>query len=138
MCVFTNSMATYLSNSYISQYPIDLLTIGDTSQNTYPLARKLAMNFTMLRNVSRGTNDILKVSRLMENTPDIPSIEEVNKGNRAWRSRRQDKLEKRFDELEEKNIIKWEYCNAGKEPLTKTQYEIPDYNRLSNSLRHYL
>lgn len=94
MCVFTNSMATYLSNSYISQYPIDLLTIGDTSQNTYPLARKLAMHFTMLRNVSRGTNDILKVSKLLENTPDIPSIEEVNKGNRAWRSRIQDKLEK--------------------------------------------
>lgn len=69
MCVFTNSMASYLSKSYISQYPIDLLTIGDTSQNTYPLARKLAMHFTMLRNVSRGTNDILKVSKLLENTP---------------------------------------------------------------------
>lgn len=124
---FTDTMAKHLiNNGYIMQYPISFMTIDERNANTYPIARKMKDHFSNDINARRGTNDILSVKTLLDNAPDIPTIEEVNSGNRLWRDRIQYPLEKSLDAVP---MLKngWQYCNPKKEPLNKDQMDIPDY-----------
>lgn len=122
---FTKSMASYLNQAYIMQYPLDLLAIGERNPNAYPIARKLALHHSIDNNYKKGTANIISVAKLLESAPEIPTIEVVRAGNQSWNDRIKDRFEKALDAGE--GIISWEYCNSKGIPLTDKQLEFSDY-----------
>ncbi|MEG3298867.1 RepB family plasmid replication initiator protein [Streptococcus suis] len=126
---FTTSMAHYLNQSYIMQYPLDLLAIGERNPNAYPIARKLALHHSIDNNHKKGTSNIISVAKLLESAPEIPSIEVVRAGNQSWSDRIKDRLEKALDAIG--NTISWEYSNSKGVPLTEKQLAMADYETFS-------
>ena len=122
---FTKSMASYLNQAYVMQYPLDLLAISERNPNAYPIARKLALHHSIDNNHKKGTANIISIAKLLEVAPEIPSIEAVRKVNGSWSERIRGSLEKALDALE--GIVSWEYSNSNSVPLTDKQLELSDY-----------
>ena len=122
---FTKSMASYLNQAYIMQYPLDLLSISERNPNAYPIARKLALHHSIDNNHKKGTANIISIAKLLESAPEIPNIEAVRKVNGSWSERIRGLLEKALDALE--GIVSWEYSNSNSVPLTDKQLELSDY-----------
>ena len=122
---FTTRMAHYLNQSYIMQFPIELLAISERNPNAYPIARKLSLHNSIDNNIKRGTANIISVAKLLEVAPEIPNIEAVRAVNGSWSVRIKGKLEKALDAIG--GILSWEYCNTKGSPLTDKQLEISDY-----------
>lgn len=122
---FTADMAHYLNQSYIMQYPLDLLTISERNPNAYPIARKLALHHSIDNNYKKGTANIISIAKLLEVAPEIPTIEAVRKAKGSWGERIKGSLEKALDAVED--VISWEYSNSKALPLTDKQLEIADY-----------
>lgn len=122
---FTKSMASYLNQAYIMQYPLDLLSISERNPNAYPIARKLALHHSIDNNHKKGTANIISVAKLLESAPEIPSIEVVRAGNQSWSDRIKDRLEKALDAIG--HTISWEYSNSKGVPLTEKQLAMADY-----------
>lgn len=122
---FTTRMAHYLNQSYIMQFPIELLAISERNPNAYPIARKLSLHNSIDNNIKRGTANIISVAKLLEVAPEIPNIEAVRAVNGSWSVRIKGKLEKALDAIG--GILSWEYCNTKGSPLTDKQLEIADY-----------
>lgn len=122
---FTKSMASYLNQAYIMQYPLDLLSISERNPNAYPIARKLALHHSIDNNHKKGTANIISIAKLLEVAPEIPNIEAVRRVNGSWSERIRGSLEKALDALE--GIVSWEYSNSNSVPLTDKQLELSDY-----------
>ena len=123
---FTKSMASYLNQAYIMQYPLDLLSISERNPNAYPIARKLALHHSIDNNHNKGTANIISVAKLLESAPEIPDIEAVRRVNGSWSERIRWSLEKALDTISD--IIPWEYSNSKGAPLTDSQLDISDYD----------
>ncbi|HFI0067951.1 TPA: RepB family plasmid replication initiator protein [Streptococcus suis] len=126
---FTTSMAHYLNQSYIMQYPLDLLAISERNPNAYPIARKLALHHSIDNNHKKGTSSIISVAKLLESAPEIPSINKVRAVNGSWSERIKGSLEKALDAVD--GVISWEYSNSKGVPLTDKQLEMADYETFS-------
>lgn len=122
---FSQNMAQYLNQSYIVQFPIELLAISERNPNAYPIARKLALHHSIDNNIKRGTANIISVAKLLEVAPEIPNIEVVRAVNGSWSERIKGALEKALDAIE--GVVSWEYSNTKGAPLTDKQLEISDY-----------
>lgn len=122
---FTTRMAQYLNQSYIMQFPLELLAISERNPNAYPIARKLALHHSMDNNHKRGTANIISVAKLLEVAPEIPNIDTVRSANGSWSVRIKGKLEKALDAIG--SVVSWEYSNTKGAPLTDKQLEIADY-----------
>ncbi|MCE2168973.1 RepB family plasmid replication initiator protein, partial [Streptococcus thermophilus] len=81
---FTTRMAQYLNQSYIMQFPIELLAISERNPNAYPIARKLSLHNSIDNNHKRGTANIISVAKLLEVAPEIPNIDTVRSSNGSW------------------------------------------------------
>ncbi len=124
-CTFTTNMAHYLNQSYIMQYPLELLAISERNPNAYPIARKLALHHSMDNNHKKGTANIISVIKLLDVAPEIPTIEEVRAVSGSWGERIKDRLEKALDAVGD--VISWEYSNSKGVPLTDKQLELSSY-----------
>ena len=122
---FTQNMAQYLNQSYIMQYPLELLAISERNPNAYPVARKLALHHSIDNNHKKGTANIISVAKLLEVAPEIPTIEAVRAVNGSWSERIKGALEKALDAIG--SVVSWEYSNTKGAPLTDKQLEISDY-----------
>lgn len=122
---FSQNMAQYLNQSYIMQFPIELLAISERNPNAYPIARKLALHHSMDNNHKRGTANIISVAKLLEVAPEIPNIEAVRAVNGSWNERIKGALEKALDAIG--SVVSWEYSNTKGAPLTDKQLELSDY-----------
>ena len=122
---FTTRMSQYLNQSYIMQFPTELLSISERNPNAYPIARKLALHNSIDNNIKKGTANIISVAKLLEVAPEIPNIDTVRAVNGSWSVRIKGKLEKALDAIG--GILSWEYCNTKGSPLTDKQLEIADY-----------
>lgn len=122
---FTTRMAQYLNQSYIMQFPIELLAISERNPNAYPIARKLSLHNSIDNNIKKGTANIISVAKLLEVAPEIPNIEAVRKVNGSWSERIKGALEKALDAIG--SVVSWEYSNTKGAPLTDKQLEIADY-----------
>lgn len=122
---FSQNMAQYLNQSYIMQFPIELLAISERNPNAYPIARKLALHHSIDNNRKKGTANIISVAKLLEVAPEIPNIEVVRAVNGSWSERIKGALEKALDAIE--GVVSWEYSNTKGAPLTDKQLEISDY-----------
>ena len=122
---FTTRMSQYLNQSYIMQFPTELLSISERNPNAYPIDRKLALHNSIDNNIKKGTANIISVAKLLEVAPEIPNIDTVRAVNGSWSVRIKGKLEKALDAIG--GILSWEYCNTKGSPLTDKQLEIADY-----------
>ena len=122
---FTTRMAHYLNQSYIMQFPLELLSISERNPNAYPIARKLAIHNSIDNNRKKGTANIISVAKLLEVAPEIPNIEVVRAVNGSWSERIKGALEKALDAIE--GVVSWEYSNSKGRPLTDKQLELSDY-----------
>ena len=129
---FPIRLSEHLIKSPLSYIPKKIFVISSKNSNIYPIARKLSEHYHIYKNRVKETHNILSVKTLLKVAPEIPSYEEVMKGNRDWRGRIVELLAKNLDLLEEEGVIKWEWCNAKKIPLTDKQLDIPNYNTFEN------
>lgn len=123
---FSPEMASYLLNSYITQYPTGLLTIDDRNPNAYAIGRKLAENYYNNANKRHNRNGILSVISILECT-NLPTTEEVKeKGNGDYKRRIIDPFIKALKAAEKAISLQWRFCNAGGDDLHPDQH--PDRN----------
>ena len=122
---FTTRMSQYLNQSYIMQFPTELLAISERNPNAYPIARKLAIHNSIDNNIKKGTANIISVAKLLEVAPEIPNIEAVRAVNGSWSERIKGALEKALDAIG--SVVSWEYSNSKHAPLTDKQLELSDY-----------
>lgn len=127
---FTEELGRYFSKSYIMQYPSALFKLDNRNPIPYYLGRKLALHYSMDNNRNKGTHNIISVKALLEHLEDtIPTYEEVmEERNRNLRQHIIEPLEKALEILEKTGIIRWEYSNSKKTPLTDEQLLEMDYD----------
>ena len=119
---FSPEMANYLLNSYITQYPIGLLTIDDRNPNAYAIGRKLTEHFYNASNKRNGRNGILSVSAILECT-DLPTAEQVKKNDKGnYKQRIIDPFIKALQASEKAISLQWSFSNAGGEDLRPDQH----------------
>ena len=115
---FSEDMAKYLINAYVTQYSLALLQADERNPSIYRLGRKLLNHHSNDNNQRNGTANILRVSKLLEVCPEIPSYEQVMNTDRAVERRIITPFENALDGVP---LLKWEYSNAKGEPLTEEQ-----------------
>ncbi|MDR0728454.1 MAG: hypothetical protein LBF21_02505, partial [Puniceicoccales bacterium] len=112
---FSNSLARYLNQSYLTQYPRKLLQIDGRNAIAYRLGNKLAEHWSIRNNRKKGTHNIISVEKLLEVVPDIPSRETVEQKDRHFYRAIQLPLVKGLDALVKDGVLKaWNFCDARK------------------------
>lgn len=119
--VFDYKLAQYLVQAYIMQWSPALLRHDNRDPNSYVIGRKLLLHHSMDSNAAAGTDNTLSVKTLLEEAPDITTIEELkDKKRRDWKKQIKEKLELALN----KNITtapllkRWEY----RDPITGATY----------------
>ena len=117
---FDPKLAKYLSNAYVAQFPVSLLTLGDRYPSAYAMGRKLALHASMYSNVANERDGILSVETLLEASGrDAESVT-----NRRHRQQIVEPFERDLDMLVDCGVLSsWEYCQAKGLPLTDDQAE---------------
>lgn len=128
---FAPQWAEYLTSSYLTRYPLNILKLDERNPNSYHLARKMAVHYSISANVKKGTNNILSVPSLLEVCNDIPDIETVKAGSRKVHRDIILPFENALDSIP---FINWEYCNSKGLPLKKNQENPRTYNVFSQLL----
>lgn len=123
---FSADMAKYLTNSYIMQYPVELLKVDERNPNSYHIGKKLLLHNSIDNNRRKGTANILSVKSLLEVCPDIPTYEQVLATGRQLDQRIRTPFETALNSLS--SFISWEYCNSKGVPLTEEQLLATDYS----------
>lgn len=118
---FSEDFARYITHSYIMQYSIELLRLDERNPSAYHFGRKLLQHYSNNNNKARGSNTMLSVRSLLESTPEIPSYEEVMCKGRQLEQRIIRPFENALNGLG--GLLRWEYSNAKKIPLTQVQRE---------------
>ena len=133
---FTEDIAKYLCVTYVTELPDWILKLDERQENTYSLAIYLINYYTLSRNVVRKTptNNIISVKKLLENSPNIPTIDSVIKSRNSpyWKIIKP--LEEALDKMGDH--IQWAYCKAKSEPLDladeSNNYNGKDDSKLTN------
>lgn len=125
MMNFSKSITDYLTNAYIMQYPVSLFRTDERNPNSFYLGKKLLQHNSIQNNQKKGTANIISVRKLLENTPDIPTYDEVMQKDRHLDQRIIQPFQNGLDALS--NIISWEYTNRKGEPLSEEQLEHFNY-----------
>lgn len=119
---FDIDIAKYLVQAYQMQWPTALLRHDNRDPNGYAIGRKLALHHSMDTNAAAGTDCTISVKALLEEAPDIITIEELRKkGRRDWKKQIKEKLEQALNKNTAPAIPflkRWEY----RSPSTGTRY----------------
>ena len=119
---FDIDIARYLIQASMMQWPTALLQHDNRDFNGYAIGRKLALHHSMDSNAAAGTDCTISVRALLEEAPDITTIEELRKkGRRDWKKQIKEKLEQALNKntLPSIPLLKrWEY----RSPSTGTRY----------------
>lgn len=106
---FTQSFYNILLGYPVMLYPAQLQRLNARKNpNSYYLLRKITEHKNM--NVGKHNENIISVKTLLENTPYIPSFDEVMNKDRALTRRIVEPFERDMDALAE--TLKWEYCRS--------------------------
>ena len=114
-------MANYLLNSYITQYPIGLLTLDDRNPNAYAIGRKLAEHYYNESNRRNDRNTLLSVAALLDCT-DLPTpeyVKENDKGN--YKGRIITPFIAALKATKKAIGLQWSFANAGGDPIRPDQ-----------------
>lgn len=118
---FSEDIARYLTHAYVMQYPMELFRLDERNPSSYYVGKKLLLHNSIDNNKRRKTANLLSVKALLESAPDIPSFEEVMRGDRHLERRIIQPLENALNALA--GTISWEYANAKGVPLSSRQLD---------------
>lgn len=118
MLEFTTSIAEYLIQLPLTQYPVALLSVDERNNNAYSMGLAMAEHYNLDNNHIRGTAQLLKVKTLLSYT-NLPSIAEIRKQRRRWEDRIKEPLENALDVLTACGLLEdWRYSKSKGEELT--------------------
>lgn len=121
--VFNPLIAPY-ATQFMIQFPLRLLELDSRNQSVFALGKKLSDHYTIDSNKLNETYNIISVQTLLKTCIDIPSYEQVQKGNRNITDRIIQPLEQKLNILRDVCGYLWQFCNARKMPLTDEQKEL--------------
>jgi hypothetical protein len=133
---FSEDIGEYLiTRNIITPISTKLLKLDSRSDTAYRIGRKLISYYNIDRNILRGTNDRISVPALIKSS-GLPSYSELQSKGTAghWEQQIKEPMEKAFDTLTQKEIIKdWEYVHAKAKKLTDVEAgQIDSYNKFAN------
>ena len=134
----TEKFVRYLITSYVTNFPLRLFKIDERSKNVYSLAKKLVYHQSNHNNRRKKTNEVISVEALLNVCPKIPAIEEVRSKKGGWRSRIEENFANSLDKLvDDKILVRWEYCNQNCEPLSDEQLEMNSFFEFQKFRIHF-
>lgn len=136
---FTQDIAFYLNNSYLTNYPTKLLTLDERNPLSYQLGRKLSLHNNIENNIKNRTQNIISIKTLLKNIGSLRTLEEINEKDPGhWEERIKNPLENALNILQDKEILKyWEYSNTKGTPLRDEQIEISNYKTFEELYIHF-
>lgn len=118
MLEFTTSIAEYLIQLPLTQYPVALLSIDERNNNAYSIGLAMAEHYNLDNNHIRGTAQLLKVKTLLSYT-NLPDINNSTVKRVGWEPRIKEPLEKALDVLTACGLLEdWRYSKSKGEELT--------------------
>lgn len=138
MLEFTASMAEYLIQLPITQYPVALLGVDERNNNAYAIGLAMAEHYSLDNNHIRGTAQLLKVKTLLKHT-NLPSIADIRRQRTSWEARIKEPLEVSLDALTACGLLEdWRYSKSKGEELTEEEAtNFRNYEEWEKTLIHF-
>lgn len=115
---FTTSIAEYLIQLPLTQYPVALLAVDERNNNAYAMGLAMAEHYSLDNNHIRGTAQLLKVKTLLGYTT-LPDINSSTVKKVGWEPRVKEPLENALDALTACGLLAdWRYSKSKGEELT--------------------
>lgn len=124
---FTLSLAEYLIQLPLSQYPQALLLLDERNDNAYNIGLKMSEHYSNDNNQIKGTAQLLKVKTLLEYT-NLPSVTTIRKQRTSWEARIKEPFENALDALTKCGLLEdWRYSHS--KGLEMTDEEATSFNK---------
>lgn len=135
---FTVSLAEYLIQLPLSQYPQSLLSLDERNNNAYNIGLKMAEHYSNDNNQIKGTAQLLKVKTLLDYT-NLPTISEVRAKEKSWGERIKEPFENALDALTACGLLEdWRYSHSkGGEMTDEEATSFKDFDEWAETLVHF-
>lgn len=135
---FTISLAEYLIQLPLSQYPQSLLSLDERNNNAYNIGLKMAEHYSNDNNQIRETAQLLKVKTLLDYT-NLPTISEVRAKERSWGERIKEPFENALDALTACGLLEdWRYSHSKGGTMTDEEAtSFKDFDEWAETLVHF-
>ena len=121
MLEFTTSIAEYLIQLPLTQYPVALLSVDERNNNAYSMGLAMAEHYSLDNNHIRGTAQLLKVKTILGYT-SLPTIDTIRKQRTSWEARIKEPFETALDALTACGLLAdWRYSKSKGEELTEEE-----------------
>ncbi|MBQ8691529.1 MAG: hypothetical protein IJ520_00170 [Synergistaceae bacterium] len=132
-CTFNPIFHEYMLQHGVMLMAKKALALDDRYHpHCYYIIKKLLEHKCM--NFYKSNSNIISVKSLLEAAPGIPTYDEVAAHDRHYERQIITPFENEMDSLEEKGLIKWEYCHSNELPLSDDELEKMDYYTFSKLL----
>lgn len=134
---FTVSLAEYLIQLPLSQYPQSLLLLDERNDNAYNIGLKMAEHYSNDNNQIKGTAQLLKVKTLLDYT-NLPPFSEVRAKRKSWEERIKEPFETALDALTGCGLLEdWRYSHSKGEEMTDEEADFSNYEEWADTLVHF-
>ena len=135
---FTMSLAEYLIQLPLSQYPQSLLILDERNDNAYNVGLKMAEHYSNDNNQIKGTAQLLKVKTLLEYT-SLPAISTIRKQRTSWEARIKEPFETALDALTACGLLEdWRYSHSkGAEMTDEEATNFKDFDEWAETLVYF-
>lgn len=134
---FTVSMAEYLIQLPLTQYPQALLSLDERNYNAYKIGLKMAEHYSNDNNQLSGTAQLLKVKTLLEYT-NLPAILDVRAKRKSWEERIKEPFETALDDLTKCGLLEdWRYSHSKGEEMTDEEADFSNYEEWADILVYF-
>lgn len=134
---FTVSLAEYLIQLPLSQYPQSLLLLDERNDNAYNIGLKMAEHYSNDNNQIKGTAQLLRVKTLLDYT-NLPPFSEVRAKRKSWEERIKEPFETALDALTGCGLLEdWRYSHSKGEEMTDEEADFSNYEEWADTLVHF-
>ena len=134
---FTMSLAEYLIQLPLSQYPQSLLILDERNDNAYNIGLKMAEHYSNDNNQIKGTAQLLKVKTLLEYT-NLPPFSEVRAKRKSWEERLKEPFETALDALTACGLLEdWRYSHSKGAEMTDEEANFSTYEEWEEALVYF-
>lgn len=129
----TPTVAEILVRRPIREYPRTIYAISEQNENAFAIATAMYIHYAIPNNVIAGTEQVLKVEKLLSHTSLGNSEGTKGRYRSRWESRIKEPFEAALDELtragffhpvkDGESLHNWRYCTAGQVPLSDEDAE---------------
>lgn len=134
---FTVSLAEYLIQLPLSQYPQSLLLLDERNDNAYNIGLKMAEHYSNDNNQIKGTAQLLRVKTLLEYT-SLPNITTIRKQRTSWEARIKEPFETALDALTACGLLEdWRYSHSKGEEITDEEANFSNYEEWKETLVYF-